>query len=49
MKAKKKPITSVTPQELGVQVSQQLATLKVGAAAAACSWVYSSEYFAVSQ
>ncbi|KAF6246280.1 hypothetical protein COO60DRAFT_1707605 [Scenedesmus sp. NREL 46B-D3] len=29
MKAKKKPIVSITPQELGVEVTQQLATLKV--------------------
>jgi hypothetical protein len=34
MKAKKKPIASVTPQELGVEVAQQLATLKVGGQAA---------------
>jgi hypothetical protein len=29
MKAKKKPIASITPQELGVDVTQQLATLQV--------------------
>lgn len=29
MKAKKKPITAFTPQDLGVEVQQQLVTVKV--------------------